>query len=204
MDFDIGNILYLVITLIVILSLAVMKSQMKSHLGSEIRGAYEELIAIAEDASSDAEKTKAIQDFAEQIAGQLKAGFSSGFSSGGDDDGEESTDAKFLRIKKQITLEGIKEVPSQYSGGQGVLFSVKNESEFPIKSIKVNFDYYRAGELIDTKNEWLNEIEVLDAGESMNLKKDRSLPNGLSEPQKNAFTFDEVKASITSFRIVEK
>jgi hypothetical protein len=180
-----------------------MKSQMKPHLGSEIRGAYEELIAIAEDASSDADKTKAIQDFAEQIAGQMKAGFSSGFSSGGDD-GEESKDAKFLRIKKQIKLLGIKEVPSQYSSRQGVLFSVKNESEFPVKSIKVNFDYYRAGELIDTKNEWLNEIEVLDAGESINLKKDRSLPNGLSEPEKIAFTFDEVKASITSFRIVEK
>lgn len=190
-------------TLIVILSLAVMKSQMKSHLGSEIRGAYEELIAIAEDASSDAEKTKAIQDFAEQIAGQLKAGFSSGFSSSGDD-GEESKDAKFLRIKKQIKLEGIKEVPSQYSSRQGVLFRVKNKSEFAIKSIKVNFDYYRGGELIDTSNEWLNEIEVLDAGESINLKKDRNMPNGLSEPEKVAFTFDEVKAAVTSFRIVEK
>jgi hypothetical protein len=33
----------IVITLIVILSLVVMKSQMKPHLGSEIRGAYEEL-----------------------------------------------------------------------------------------------------------------------------------------------------------------
>ena len=68
-------------------------------------------------------------------------------------------------------------MPSQYNGRQSVLFSVKNESEFPIKSIKVNFDYFRAGELIDTKNEWLNKIEVLDAGESINLKKDRSISN---------------------------
>lgn len=192
----------IVITLIVILSVVVMKSQMKPHLGSEIRGAYDELIAIAEDASTDADKTKAIQDFAEQVAGQLKAGFSSGFSSGDDD--EESTDAKFLRVKKQIKVEGIKEVPSQYNGRQSVLFNVTNESELPVKSIKVNFDYFRAGVLIDTKNEWLNEIEVLDAGESINLKKDRSISNDLSDEEKVAFTFDEVKASITSFRVVEK
>jgi hypothetical protein len=118
-------------------------------------------------------------------------------------DGEESNDAKFLRVKKQIKLSGTKEVPSQYSSRQSVLFSVKNESEFPVKSIKVNFDYYRAGELIATKNEWLNEIEVLDVGESVNLKKDRSFPNGLSDTEKAALTFEEVKASITAFRIVE-
>ena len=191
------------ITIIVILSVFVMKSQMKPHLGSEIRGAYEELIAIAEDASSDAGKTKAIQDFAEQVSSQLKAGFSSGFSSS-DKETEESNESKFLRTKNQIKLTGIKEIPSQYDSRQSVIFSIKNESEFPVKSVRVNIDYFREGELIDTKNEWLNEIEILGVGENVNLKKDRSISNKLSEEEKVAFTFDEVKVSVTSFKIVEK
>jgi len=192
----------LVITIIVIIAAFVIKSQMKPHLGSEIRGAYEEIISIAEDASSDVEKTKAIQDFAQQISTQLRAGFSSGFSPNEEDE-EESKESKFLRTKTGIKLDGIKEVPSQFSGRQSFIFSISNESDYPVKSIMVNFDYYRDGELIDTTNERLNEIEILDLGERVNLKEDRSISNKLSEEEQIAFTFDEVKASITSFRIVE-
>ena len=192
----------IVITIIVIIAAFVIKSQMKAHLGSEIRGAYEEIISIAEDASSDVEKTKAIQDFAQQISTQLRAGFSSGFSPN-EEDGEESKESKFLRTKTGVKLGGIKEVPSQFSGRQSFIFSISNGSDYAVKSIMVNFDYYRDGVLIDTTNERLNEIEILDLGERVNLKEDRSILNKLSEEEQIAFTFDQVKASITSFRIVE-
>lgn len=192
----------IVITLIVIVAAFTLKSQMKSDFGSEIRGAYDELISIAQDASSDAEKTKAIQDFSEQIAKQLKTGFSMGLSA--DAKGKaESDEAKFVRVKKLVRVEGVRAVPSQFDSRQSVMFTIKNESEFPLQQVKVNLDYYREGKLIDTSNEWLNEIKVLAVGESINLKKDRNLPNKMSDEEKAAFTADRFEVSVTSFRIVE-
>lgn len=194
----------IVIAALVIFAAFILQSQTKSHLGAEIRGAYEELIAIAEDASSDTEKTKAIQSFAEQIATQIREGFSAGFSKPTKEDAEESDEARFLRVKRAVEVTGVKETPSPYEGRQSVLFTVSNKSEFAIRSIKVNLDYYRGGELIDTKNEWLSEVEVLDCQESINVKEDRSISSKLSAEEQAAQTFDQVTVSVTSFRIVEK
>jgi hypothetical protein len=188
----------IVITIIVIVAAFVLKNQTKPQLASEIRGAYDEIIAIAEEAGSDTEKTEAIREFSEQIATQLKAGFSSGFSSGGDD---ESREEKFLRTKKNVNISELREIQSEWNGRQTVLFKIENSSEFAITQLKVNLEFYRDGELIDVKNETLNEIKVLDAGESIAAKKDRNTPNSLSDEEKAAFAFDEVRASITSFNI---
>ncbi|MGC6454905.1 MAG: hypothetical protein ACON39_03790 [Coraliomargaritaceae bacterium] len=192
----------IVITVIVIISLFVLKSQMNSRLGSELRGVYEELIAIAEDASSDVEKTKAIQDFSEQISRQIKEGFSIGLSSNGNEK-EESRDSKILRVKKEIKLLEIQELPSAYDNRQSFYCTIKNESEFPIKSLRINYDYFREGALIDTENDWLSEIAVLDVQESVNIKHTRNLPSKFTDEEKTAFTFDQVKASVTSFQIIE-
>jgi|SaaInlStandDraft_1057018.scaffolds.fasta_scaffold27198_3 hypothetical protein len=190
----------IVITVIVIVAAVVLKTQTKPQIASEIRGAYDEIIAIAEEAGSDAEKTEAIREFSEQIATQLKAGFSSGFSSGGDD---ESREEKFLRIKKNVSITEAREIQSEWNGRQTVLFKVENSSEFALTQLKVNLEFYRDGELIDVKNETLHEIKVLDTGESFTAKKDRNTPNSLSDEEKAAFAFDEVRAFITSFNVVD-
>lgn len=193
------------ITIIVIAAAYVLIAREKSQIATEISGAYDTLVEIAEDATSAPEKTKAIQDFAEQIASQLKAGFSMGFSSHpGSDDGEESDNARYLRVRKLIKIENLKEIPAQFQSRQAVIFTLKNESEYPINMIKINFDYYRDGVLIDTKNEWLNEIKILDAGEMSSLKKERSFPNQASPEEMAELRFDEVKAKLTSFMILKE
>jgi hypothetical protein len=188
----------IVITIIVIIAAFVLKSQSDFKLGSEMRGAYDALIDIAEDASSDEDKTKAIQDFAEQIASQLKEGFSAGFASGDDD--KESREAKFLRTLENVQVTEIREIPSEWKGRQTVLFKIENNSEYPLSQIKVNLEYYRDGELIDVKNESLHEIKVLDAGKSFTAKEDRNMPNHLTEEEKATHPYDEVRVSVTSFK----
>ena len=121
----------ILITILVIIAAFVLKSQIKTGLASEIRGVYDEIISIAEDASSDAQKTKAIQDFAEQIGTQVRSGFSIGFSS---KNGEiKDKDAVFLEAKKKIQVTDVKEVQSEWPGRQSTIFKIKNNSEYQIK-----------------------------------------------------------------------
>lgn len=71
----------IVITIIAVASLFVLRMAMKPKLASEIRGVYEELNAIIEDSASDAEKSKAIQNFTQEIGTQIREGFAAGFKS---------------------------------------------------------------------------------------------------------------------------
>jgi len=189
----------IVITLIAIIAAFVLVSKMDTKLGSEMRGAYDALIDIAEDASSDAEKTKAIQDFAEQISSQLREGFTAGFSSGDDD--KESREEKFLRTLDKVTVSDVREIPSEWKGRQTVLFKIENGSDYALTQIKVNLEYYRDGELIDVKNENLHGIKVLDAGADFIAKKDRNTPNHLTDEEKANHAYDSVEVSVTSFNI---
>jgi len=187
----------IVITGIVILAAFVLKHQSKPKLAHEIRGVYDEMISIAEDASSSPERTKAVQDFAEQLATQLRDGFSAGFSSNNEEkEKKESRDQKFLRIKQDIKIKDIKEIPSKDNDRQYFLFKVSNESPLPVKSVNVNFDFYRGDELVDIDNDWLSDIQIISSGESFNVKKKRSIPEE-TEP------VDRVEITITSFSIVE-
>lgn len=192
----------IVITIIVVVSAFVLSSQSRPNLAEQARGLYDEIIDIAEEGSNDAEKTEAIQAFATQIAAQLREGFSEGFSSKDDSD-EESADQKFLRIKKEIEVFDVREVKGSSSNRREFLFSVKNKSDEHVKSIRVNFDFYREGKLIDTESKWLSEIRVLESGVTVNQKGNKNIPRELTEAEKVEYTFDEIKAVVTSFQIVE-
>lgn len=189
----------IVITIIIIIAAFVLKSQMRTDLGSQLRGVYDELISIAEEAGGDAEKTMAIQEFSEQIASQLKTGFTMGFSDGSKENREE----KFLRVKKDVQVTEAKEIQSEWKGRQTIMFTIENKSEYPLTQLKVNLEYYRNGELIDVKNEHLHGITVLDSGEHFSAKKDRNTPNHLSDEEKENFSFDDVKVLVTGFNISE-
>ena len=194
------------ITILLIIVAFVLKSQIKTGMASEIRGAYDEIISIAEDATSDAQKTKAIQDFAEQIGTQVKSGFSIGFSSMDSNikNGEiKDKDAVFLEAKKKIQVTDVKEVQSEWSGRQSTIFKIKNNSEYQIKKIRVNLEFFRNGELIDVKNEYLHDVKILDIGENLSVKVDRRIPNKLSDAEKEKFTFDAVEVTVLSFAIKE-
>lgn len=188
------------ITLIVIVAAFVLAKQNKAHLAGEIQATYDTLVAIAADATSDAEKTKAVQDLAEQLANQIKVGFSSGWNSTQESDKKFS----FLEVRKQIKIENLKEIPTQWETRQSVIFTLKNESDYPIEHINLNLDYYKDGILIDTKHKSLHGIKILAPGEATSVKEERSFPKRDNPEEMEALIFDSVKANITSFQIIKE
>jgi hypothetical protein len=93
----------IVVAIFVVVSLFILQAQTKPKIASEIRGVYEEIITIAEEASDDGEKSKAIQTFAEEIATQMREGFQAGFKSP-EKEKKESREEKFLRLKELVVL----------------------------------------------------------------------------------------------------
>lgn len=188
------------ITLIVIVAAFVLAKQNKAHLAGEIQATYDTLVAIAADATSDAEKTKAVQNLAEQLANQIKVGFSIGWNSTQESDKKFS----FLEVRKQIKIENLKEIPTQWETRQSVILTLKNESDYPIEHINLNLDYYKDGILIDTKHKSLHGIKILAPGEATSVKEERSFPKRDNPEEMEALIFDSVKASITSFNIIKE
>jgi hypothetical protein len=185
----------IVITIIVIAALFALKATMKPRLASEIRGVYEELNAIVKDGATDAKKSKAIQLFAQEISAQLREGFSSGFKS--TDPKKEDRDKVYLAAKQKIAISSVKIVNGDWPGREKVLFVVTNGSTKCISSLRVNCEFYRNGDLVDCKNEWMSSIKFLEPGQEIALSQDRTLP----KDQPDNFKANEVKVKITSFDV---
>ncbi len=183
----------IVITIIAIAALFIFRATMKPKLASEIRGAYEELNSIIQDGASDAEKTKAIQQFAEEISKQFRAGFSAGFKSTEPEKNDE--DKIFAAVKEKLSISGIKLVPTEWQNHEKIIFILKNDSENAISNLILNFEYFKNGEMIDCRNDWINEIKLLEPHQEIALSKSRNLP----KEESDAFKSDEVKIKVTSF-----
>ena len=173
---------------------------MKPKLATEIRGAYKELNNILQEGTSDAEKNKAIQKFAQEIATQIKEGFSAGFKSN-EKDNKENPDAIFLKAKKNIEIKNIKYIEPKWSGNENIIYSIKNNSNQNIGSIKLNFEYYKNGELIDCENKWISEIKILEPNQEIALSVSRKLPKKETEEEQEQYKSDEIKIIVTGFDI---
>lgn len=185
----------IVITIIAIAALFVLKATMKPRLASEIRGVYEELSAIVNDGASDAKKSKAIQTFVQEISAQVRDGFSTGFKS--TDPKKEDRDKVYLAAKQKIGISSVKIVNAEWPGREKVLFVVTNGSDRCISSLKVNYEFYKNGELVDCKNEWVSAIKLLEPNQEIALSQDRVLPKDAPDNSKS----NEVKVKITSFDV---
>ena len=53
------------------------------------------------------------------------------------------------------------------------------------------------------KNQYLQDVKILDIGENLSVKVDRSSPRKLSDAEKEKFTFDAVEVTVLSFSIKE-
>lgn len=180
----------IVITIIAIAAVFVFKATMKPKLASEIRGAYEELNAIIEDSASDAEKSKAIQTFAQEIATQIREGFAGGFK-------KENKDKMYVATKQKINISGIKFIKSKWPGREKFIFVVKNNSDKYISSLKLNYEFYKKDELIDCETKWVSQIKILEPNQEIAISGERSLPKEETDNYKS----DEVRIKITSFDI---
>jgi hypothetical protein len=185
----------IVIVILAISALFVFAGTMKPRLANEIRAAYEELNKIIENGASDVEKTKAIQQFAKEVATQMHNGFSDGLKSNTPQ--KENKDKIFVDTKSKLIISGIKKVKSEWQNGEKVIYSLKNESDKPISNLRVNFEYYKNGELIDCTNDWVSEVKILSPNETIALSHNRQLPK---DPN-GALNSDEVKISVTSFDV---
>ena len=96
----------IVVVIVAAVLLAVVMQMRKPRLAGELRGVYEELMHIAEDGASDARKTKAIQDFAQEIAKQMREGFSAGFKAATGE--KEDKDVAFLAVQEKLQIQGLK------------------------------------------------------------------------------------------------
>ncbi len=185
----------IVIVVIAISALFIFAGTTKPRLATEIRAAYEELNKIIENGASDAEKTKAIQQFAKEVATQMHNGFSDGLKSNAPQ--KENKDKIFVDTKQKLIISGIKKVKSEWQNGEKIIYSLKNNSDRSISNLRVNFEYYKNGELIDCTNDWVSEVKILSPNEKIALSKNRQLPKDPNE----TLNSDKVKISITSFDI---
>jgi len=186
----------IVITFIAIVAVFVLKATTRSDLANEIRGVYEELNSIIEEGASDTEKTKAIQQFAQEIARQIREGFSTGFHSK-----NRELDTVYLDTKDKIKISGVKYVKSEWPAREKIIFAVKNCSGKYIANLKLNYEYYKKGELIDCENKWVSQIKLLEPNQEIALSQLRSLPKG---EDADSYRSDEVKVKVVSFVIKEE
>ena len=192
----------IIVTLVGVIILGSLIKTPRLRIAPEIRGAYNEINDILSDAASDAEKTKAIQDFAQEIGLQIRSGFSEGFKTPDDGKpGKKSEDQLFIEIKDKIVVFDIESVTSNYSGREEFIYKIKNGSDQYIKQLRVNFEYYKGKKLIDCKNDWISDIKLLVPGQEMALRAYRNVPkeNGDNNPS----TADEIKGVVTSFSIAK-
>ncbi len=191
----------IVICLIVIVALLAFRASIKPKLATEIRGMYEELMTIAEEGANDAEKNKAIQKFAQEISKQIKMGFAQGFKS---DTGNKTTidkDLQFIELKKKIKISDIKFVPAKWQGREQFIFKIKNGTDKYIKSLKLNYEFYKNDELIDLSNDWASEIKILEPNQEFAMSKERQFPSGTKKENEHLYKSDSIKVIITSFDV---
>lgn len=193
----------IVVAIFVVVSLFILKAQTKPKIAAEIRGAYEEIITIAEEASTDGEKSKAIQAFAEEIATQIREGFQAGFDSPKKEK-KESQEEKFLRMRNLIAISEPETTHSSQKNIQTFIYQITNNTDAPIKMIKVNYEYYRGDSLIDVENKWISDIKALADGESIAIKGTRYLQGYETDEELESMKFDRVSLKITGFEIIEK
>ncbi|ARN55758.1 hypothetical protein [Sedimentisphaera salicampi] len=186
----------IVITIIVIAAAFIFKASAQPKLASEIRAAYDEINAILEEGATEAEKTKAIQQFAEQVGSQLSEGFSSGFGGGNLEKKIEENKA-FIKARNNLSISGIKYAESQFNRREKVIFKLKNNGKKALTRLKLNFEFYKDDKLIDCENVWINEVNLLEPGSEIALNQTRSLPKENQKEHKS----DEVIIKVTSFDI---
>jgi len=181
----------IVIATLAIASLFVLRLTWKPRLASEIRGAYQELMHILEESASDMEKNEAIRRFVQEMAAQAREGFAQGFGQ------DKNEDKVYLDTRSNIQIKGLKFVKSQWPNREKLIFVVANKSDKYIGTLRLSYEFYREGTLIDCDDEWISQVKILEPGQEVAISGNRSLP----KDQAADHTSDEVRVKVISFDI---
>jgi hypothetical protein len=147
----------IVITVIAIVAIFSYGQFRKNIVSSEIRGVYEELVSIGEDAKDDLERKKLIESFVAEAAKQVSDGFGS-FSLGNEDEAKKRAEKNkhYFQVKKQIKVSEPRVVENkQYSNVQKtVLYKITNGSGEHLEKIAHTIELYNDNQLVLLKEEW--------------------------------------------------
>ncbi len=161
----------IVVVIIAVTYFFILQSAMgKTSLQAEIRDAYKELQRIADDLSKTDEPGK-VKEVVSNFANQVMEGFKAGFRAGSKEDL-----AAFREAKKNIIIRDTGRAPSSWKTREKFIAILDNRSKYPVSNIKVNLSCYsKDGKLIDSLNDWISEIKLLEPNESVSIAVDRSL-----------------------------
>ena len=167
------------------------------HARKEIREAYEEVQAIADELAQTEEpgKVKAVvSHFAEDIVGGFRQAFQP--------DSDRERLVEFVNTKERIVLRDVTRAMSSFKNKEKFVGIIENRSEHPIAQITLNMSCYSEdGKLMDAANKWLSAIQLLQAGESMSFEIERAVrPHDASEEKADSKAHS-IELKVASFKI---
>ena len=156
----------IVIAAILILAFFSYTHFSKGTRASEIRSAYEELLAITEDAKHDLEKKELIKGFVVEAGDQIKEAFSL-FNNDEDRQKEAEENKIYFETKKlvEVTPPKIVEKKRFSETERYIIYKVANLSNKHLNKIAHTVEFYQGEELVYVRDEWGNV--KLAPGESM-------------------------------------
>ena len=145
----------IVIAIVIILSFITYDHFRKNSGASEMRGLYNELLSISEDATGDLEKKKIISSFVKEASKQMREGFSS-FGNDEHKNKQAKENKHYFEVKKQIQITKPKVMETKrYSKTQKVvIYQVKNNSSEYLSKVGHTIEFYYQGDLLELKEEW--------------------------------------------------
>lgn len=147
----------IIITIVALLLLVSYDQYRKGPAANEIRGIYDELLSISEDATSDLEKKKIITSFVKEAGKQIREGFNS-FNNEEQRKKKAEENKHYFDIRKKVHITKPKVVETKrYSKTQkSVIYQVKNNSPEYLSKVGHTIEFYYQGELLEIKEEWGN------------------------------------------------
>lgn len=183
-----------VIALLAIAGLLVWEQLRQGSAARSARAFYEELIAVAEDASSDLERTQIVRTLISETGNQISQGFSAAFTGNSEEARAQraAEQERYFRIRSQIEVTDPRLVtPAQNRGQESIVFQVTNGSDSHLQRVPLDIEFYQGDELIFLAREF---------GQSRYAPGDtRSFQTGV--PQ--GVEFDSIRIVVTDIMIVD-
>lgn len=153
---------------------------------------------------SDAERLGEFQRITSGIVSQITQGFraalSQSFSGSGDrvDPIEE-----FRQLVPHVTISDVGKTVSQFKGRESWVAKIRNGTQQPIHQVHVSVSFYRSdGKLVDAVDKWIHEIKVLEPGQEMGVRLDRTVGNMQADPKEyETFFAERAVFQVASFSV---
>lgn len=183
----------IVIAVILILAFFSYSQFTKNTTASTMRSAYDELLAITEDARDDLEKKELIKGFVVEAGDQIREAFSF-FNSEEDREKEAEENRVYFETKNLVEVITPKIVEKKRFSEveKYIIYQVTNKSVKHLSKIAHTVEFYQEAELVYVRDEWGNV--KLAPGESMSYS---------FNVDKEELPFDTVRVNVYEIAILD-